>query len=106
RQGAGPGGRARRVEPKARTTCGGAVDRDRAGSRLKRFLPPQLAEMVTAAGNEDLLASHRREVAVVFCDLRGFTAFAESAAPEQVMEVLRELRWARSSTGSRGRWNV
>ena len=59
-------------------------------SRLKRFLPPQLAEMVVARGDDHLLESHRREVAVVFCDLRGFTSFAESAEPEEVMEVLGE----------------
>ena len=63
-------------------------------SRLKRFLPPQLAEMVVAETGEVLLESHRREVAVVFCDLRGFTAFAESAEPEEVMEVLREYHAA------------
>jgi adenylate cyclase len=60
-------------------------------SRLKRFLPPQVAEVVLAsADGEHLLESHRREVTVVFCDLRGFTAFAESAEPEEVMAVLRD----------------
>jgi adenylate cyclase len=63
-------------------------------SRLKRFLPPHLAEMVIAARDEHLLESHRRDVAVVFCDLRGFTAFAEAAEPEEVMEVLREYHAA------------
>jgi adenylate cyclase len=63
-------------------------------SRLKRFLPPQLAEIVVAAGDENVLESHRREVAVVFCDLRGFTSFAETAEPEEVMEVLREYHAA------------
>jgi adenylate cyclase len=58
-------------------------------SRLKRFLPPQVAEIVTAsAGQGSLLESRRREVTVVFCDLRGFTAFAETAEPEEVMAVL------------------
>jgi class 3 adenylate cyclase/CheY-like chemotaxis protein len=60
---------------------------DRMG-RLRRFLPRQLAELVIASGDEALLASHRREVTVVFCDLRGFTAFSEVAEPEEVMSVL------------------
>jgi class 3 adenylate cyclase len=58
--------------------------------RLKRFFSPQLAELIVAGGAEDPLRSHRREVAVVFVDLRGFTAFAETAEPEEVMGVLRE----------------
>jgi len=57
--------------------------------RLKRFLAPQVAQLVSS-GNERLLESHRREVTVVFCDLRGFTGFAEIAEPEEVIEVLRE----------------
>jgi adenylate cyclase len=62
-------------------------------SRLKRFLPPQIAELV-AAGNEKVLESHRRDITVVFCDLRGFTAFAESSEPEEVMGVLRDYHAA------------
>src|SRR5215831_18250554 len=58
--------------------------------RLKRFLAPQVAELVLSAGDERMLESHRRDVSVVFCDLRGFTAFAETAEPEEVMGVLRE----------------
>ncbi len=58
--------------------------------RLKRFFSPQLAELIVAGGAEDPLKSHRREVTVVFVDLRGFTAFAETAEPEEVMGVLRE----------------
>jgi adenylate cyclase len=58
--------------------------------RLKRFFSPQLAELMFSSGGEHLLESHRREVTVVFCDLRGFTAFAETAEPEEVMGVLRE----------------
>jgi adenylate cyclase len=57
--------------------------------RLKRFLPPQLAELIVSSGDESLLESHRREISVVFCDLRGFTSFAESGEPEDVMGVLR-----------------
>jgi DNA-binding response OmpR family regulator len=57
--------------------------------RLKRFLSPQIAQLVSS-GDDSVLASHRREVTVVVCDLRDFTAFAESAAPEDVMTVLRE----------------
>jgi class 3 adenylate cyclase len=58
--------------------------------RLKRFFSPQLAEAIVAGGAEDPLASHRREITVVFLDLRGFTAFAETAEPEEVMGVLGE----------------
>jgi adenylate cyclase len=57
--------------------------------RLKRFLSPQLAELIVSSGEERLLESHRREVTVVFCDLRGFTAFSETTEPEEVMGVLR-----------------
>jgi adenylate cyclase len=62
-------------------------------SRLKRFLAPQVAEAI-AAGGEETLRPHRRRVTVVFLDLRGFTAFAESAEPEEVMELLREYHGA------------
>ena len=58
--------------------------------RLRRFLSPQLAEMIASSGDERLLESHRREITVVFCDLRGFTSFAETAEPEEVMKILRE----------------
>jgi class 3 adenylate cyclase len=58
--------------------------------RLKRFFSPQLAELILAGGAEDPLKSHRREVVVVFLDLRGFTAFAETTEPEEIMGVLRE----------------
>jgi class 3 adenylate cyclase/CheY-like chemotaxis protein len=62
--------------------------------RLKRFFSPQLAELIVAGGADDPLRSHRREVTVVFLDLRGFTAFAETAEPEEVMGVLREYHAA------------
>jgi class 3 adenylate cyclase/CheY-like chemotaxis protein len=58
--------------------------------RLKRFFSPQLADLIVAGGAEDPLAAHRREITVVFLDLRGFTAFAESADPEDIMAVLGE----------------
>jgi adenylate cyclase len=58
--------------------------------RLKRFFSPQLAELIVAGGAEDPLKTHRREVTVVFLDLRGFTSFAETVEPEEVMGVLRE----------------
>jgi adenylate cyclase len=58
--------------------------------RLKRFFSPQLADAIVHGGAEDPLKTHRREVTVVFADLRGFTAFAEGAEPEEVMAVLRE----------------
>ena len=60
-------------------------------NRLRRFLPEQVANLVVASSEaDDPLKSHRREVTVVFCDLRGFTAFAEIAEPEEVMNVLAE----------------
>jgi adenylate cyclase len=59
-------------------------------SRLKRFLSPQVAELILSSGDDRVLDSHRRDVTVMFCDLRGFTAFAESAEPEEVMSLLRE----------------
>ncbi len=58
--------------------------------RLKRFFSPQLAELIVSGGADDPLRSHRREITVVFLDLRGFTAFAETSEPEEVMGVLRE----------------
>jgi class 3 adenylate cyclase/CheY-like chemotaxis protein len=63
-------------------------------NRLKRFLSPQVADLVLASPTMEALKSHRREVTVVFCDLRGFTAFAEVAEPEEVMTVLREYHAA------------
>jgi adenylate cyclase len=58
--------------------------------RLKRFLAPQLAELIVSQGDEKILESHRREIVVVFCDSRGYTAFAEAAEPEEVLDFLRE----------------
>jgi class 3 adenylate cyclase/CheY-like chemotaxis protein len=58
--------------------------------RLKRFFSPQLAELIVSGDAEDPLKSHRREITVVFLDLRGFTAFAETSEPEEVMGVLRD----------------
>ena len=66
---------------------------DRLG-RLRRFLSPQVAELVLSSGDESLLASHRREITVVFCDLRGFTGFAETVEPEDVMLVLGQFHEA------------
>ena len=60
---------------------------DRLG-RLKRFLSPEVAELIVTSGDDSMLSSHRRRVAALFCDLRGFTAFAESVEPEEAMEVL------------------
>jgi adenylate cyclase len=63
--------------------------------RLQRFLAPQVAQMIASSDTSDsLLASHRREVTVLFCDLRGFTAFTEASEPEEVMAVLREYHEA------------
>jgi adenylate cyclase len=57
-------------------------------ARLRRFLAPQLAELALDSGDDSFLHSHRREITVVFCDLRGFTSFAERAEPEEVMDLL------------------
>jgi len=59
-------------------------------SRLKRFLSPQIAELILSSSTHEPLASHRRQVTIVFGDLRGFTAFAEIAEPEEVMAVMKE----------------
>ncbi len=63
-------------------------------NRLRRFLSPQLAELIVDSGDESFLTSHRREIVVVFCDLRGFTLFAEASEPEEVMGVLEEYHHA------------
>jgi GAF domain-containing protein len=63
-------------------------------SRLRRFLPPQVADLIVASGRESQLESHRREITALFCDLRGFTGFSESADPEDVMALLREYHAA------------
>ena len=65
----------------------GEIDRM---STLKRFLAPQLAEMIVSSGDEKILEIHRRDIVVVFCDLRGFTAFAVGAEPEEVLDLLNE----------------
>jgi len=59
-------------------------------ARLKRFLSPKVADLIVAGQLDDPLATRRREVTIVFVDLRGFTAFSETAAPEDVLGVLRE----------------
>ena len=66
---------------------------DRVG-QLKRFFSPQLAELIVSSGLESIVKSHRREITVVFCDLRNFTAFSETAEHEDVMRVLREYHEA------------
>ena len=63
-------------------------------TRLRRFLPPQMAELILDSGDESFLESHRREIVVAFCDLRRFTPFAESSEPEEVMGVLRDYHAA------------
>ncbi|WP_426438846.1 adenylate/guanylate cyclase domain-containing protein [Bradyrhizobium genosp. P] len=70
----------------------GEIERIR---KLERFLAPQVAQLIASSdSHEGLLASHRREVTVVFCDLRGFTAFTEATEPEEAMNVLREYHAA------------
>jgi adenylate cyclase len=63
-------------------------------SRLRRFLPPQVADLIVASGTEKQLESHRREITALFCDLRGFTGFSESSDPEDVMDLLRDYHAA------------
>ena len=62
--------------------------------RLRRFLPPQVADLIVASGTEKQLESHRREITALFCDLRGFTGFTESADAEDVITLLREYHAA------------
>jgi len=62
--------------------------------RLRRFLPPQVADLIVASGAEKQLESHRREITALFCDLRGFTGFSESSDPEDVIALLREYHAA------------
>jgi class 3 adenylate cyclase/putative methionine-R-sulfoxide reductase with GAF domain len=66
--------------------------------RLRRFLPPQVADLIVASGSEKQLESHRREITALFCDLRGFTGFSESADPEDVMALLRDYHAAIGNT--------
>jgi class 3 adenylate cyclase len=61
---------------------------------LRRFLAPQVADALLSAGGEAVLESHRRDIVVLFCDLRGFTAFSETSEPEEVMTVLSEFHGA------------
>ena len=69
-----------------------AVERQR--TELSRFVSPQVAELVSSEHGEKLLAGHRAYISVVFCDLRGFTAFTETAEPEELFEVLRDYHSA------------
>jgi class 3 adenylate cyclase len=62
--------------------------------RLRRFLPPQVADLIVASGAEKQLESHRREITALFCDLRGFTGFSESSDPEDVMALLHDYHAA------------
>jgi class 3 adenylate cyclase/putative methionine-R-sulfoxide reductase with GAF domain len=69
-----------------------AVERQR--TELARFVSPQVAELISSSDGEQLLAGHRAYISCLFCDLRGFTAFAETAAPEELFDVLREYHGA------------
>ncbi|WP_291855530.1 adenylate/guanylate cyclase domain-containing protein [Bradyrhizobium sp.] len=81
----------RSLEQRVETQLG-EIERIR---KLERFLAPQVAQLIASSdGHEGLLDSHRREVTVVFCDLRGFTAFTEATEPEEAMNVLREYHAA------------
>jgi class 3 adenylate cyclase len=81
----------RSLEERVETQLG-EIERIR---RLERFLAPQVAQLIASSdSHEGLLDSHRREVTVVFCDLRGFTAFTETTEPEEAMKVLREYHAA------------
>jgi adenylate cyclase len=63
-------------------------------TRLKRFLPPQVADLIVASGTEKQLESHRQDITALFCDLRGFTGFSESSDPEDVMALLHDYHAA------------
>ena len=67
-------------------------------SRLLRFLPPQVADLIVASGSEKQLESHRREITALFRDLRGFTGFTESADAEDVMALLRDYHAAKAKS--------
>jgi adenylate cyclase len=70
------------------------VDEIERMGRLRRFLPPQVADLIVASGSDKQLESHRREITALFCDLRGFTGFTEAADAEDVMALLREYHAA------------
>jgi adenylate cyclase len=74
--------------------------------RLRRFLPEQLAELIISSGDESFFNPHRREITVVCCDLRGFTAFAESAEPEDVWDILAEYNGALGDLIARFEWTL
>ncbi len=78
-----------RVELEARVTA--QVDEIERLGKLRRFLSPQVADAVLSSGGENMLATHRRQIAVIFVDLRGFTGFSAVAEPEDVVEVLTEF---------------
>lgn len=63
-------------------------------NRLRRFMAPQLAQAIVSAGDEKVLENHRREIVALFCDLRGFTSFSETAEPEDIMTLLAEYHGA------------
>src|SRR5260370_921745 len=81
------------VQEQARRLEDQAGEIQRIGT-LKRFLAPQFAEMIVSQGEDRILQSHRRDIVVVFCDLRGFTSFAETAEPEEMLDLLREYHEA------------
>ena len=101
----GVGRDARVVHRRARPTCQTFADQaaiaianarlmdavERQRTELSRFVSPQVAEIVSSQEGEQLLAGHRAYISCLFCDLRGFTAFAETAAPEELFEVLRAV---------------
>jgi class 3 adenylate cyclase len=70
------------------------VDEIERMGRLRRFLSPQVADLIVSSGAEGELESHRRDIAALFCDLRGYTGFSESSDPEDVMALLRDYHAA------------
>jgi len=78
------------MEPDARAARGRQVNEIERMGRLKRFLAPQVAELIINSGDDKVLDSHRRNVSIAYCALRGFASFAEFAEPEEVLNVLRE----------------
>ncbi|MDP1966738.1 MAG: adenylate/guanylate cyclase domain-containing protein, partial [Reyranella sp.] len=76
------------------TRVGEQVEELERVGRLRRFLAPQLAQAIISAGDEKMLENHRREIVAMFCDLRGFTGFSETAEPEDIMALLAEYHGA------------
>ena len=90
----GAGGQAGGANHELEERVGGQVTEIARLAQLRRFVSPQVADLLLTSGDERILQSHRSKIAVLFCDLRGFTAFAETSEPEDVMALLGEFHAA------------